>query len=436
MRAVEVITKKRSGRELTEPEIRFLIEGYTKGEIPDYQMSAWAMAVFFQGMSFPETGFLTRAMIDSGDVLHLEGVPGPLVDKHSTGGVGDKVSLILAPLAAACGLRVPMMSGRALGHTGGTLDKLESIPGFSTALSQEKIRQGLTGVGYIMTGQSAEVVPADRLLYALRDVTGTVESVPLITASILSKKFAEGAQALIFDVKAGRGAFMDTREKAQTLAVSLVETARSLGRKAVAVLTDMGQPLGRMTGNFLEVEEAVLCLRGQGPDDLMALTYCQVAWMLVAGGLAQSVAEGEALARRRLEDGSALARWERSVAFQGGDVALLSRQIGVRRAPLSAQLASPEGGWHGGWDALECGLAATALGAGRNRKEDAVLPDVGLEFLAKRGDRLEKGAPVLRIWAESQAKLDETLLRLDKAWTLSATPPAPEPLVLGEVTAL
>ena len=436
MRAVEVITKKRSGQELTEAEIRFLIQGYTKGEIPDYQMSAWTMAVFFQGMSFAETGYLTRAMIDSGDVLHLDGVPGPLVDKHSTGGVGDKISLILAPLAAACGLRVPMMSGRALGHTGGTLDKLDSIPGFTTALSQERIREGLKSVGYIMTGQSKEVVPADRLLYALRDVTATVESVPLITASILSKKFAEGAEALIFDVKSGRGAFMDTPEKAQALATSLVETARSLGRKAVAVLTDMGQPLGRMTGNFLEVEESILCLRGQGPSDLMELTYRQTAWMLVAGGIVKTVAEGEALARRKLEDGSALKKWEESVAFQGGDVNKLNAQVGVRRSPFQGELKAPSTGWHGGWDALECGLAATALGAGRNKKEDAVLPEVGLEFLAKKGEKLSSGQGVLRVWADSQAKLTETLSRLEKAWTLLANPPAPEPLVLGEVTAL
>jgi len=436
LRAVEVITKKRSGLELSDEEIRFLIQGYVRGEIPDYQMSAWAMAVFFQGMSFAETGRLTRAMIESGDVLHLEGVPGPLVDKHSTGGVGDKISLILAPLAAACGLRVPMMSGRALGHTGGTLDKLDSIPGFKTALSQDKIREGLKSVGYIMTGQSAEVVPADRLLYALRDVTGTVESIPLITASILSKKFAEGAEALVFDVKAGRGAFMDTTEKGRALAVSLVETAKSLGRKAVAVLTDMSQPLGRMTGNFLEVEESILCLRNQGPADLMTLTYRQAAWMLVAGGLAATVAEGEALARKKLEDGSALQKWEESVAFQGGDVKALNAQLGVRRSSFSGELKASGSGWHAGWDALECGLAATSLGAGRNRKEDVVLPNVGLEFLAKKGDAVVQGQGILKVWADSEAKLRETLSRLEKAWTLAVTAPAPEPLVLGEVKAL
>ena len=436
MRAVEIITKKRSGQELSDEEIRFLIQGYVKGEIPDYQMSAWAMAVYFQGMGFPETGRLTRAMIDSGEVLDLDGVPGPLVDKHSTGGVGDKVSLILAPLAASCGLRVPMMSGRALGHTGGTLDKLDSIPGFRTTLAQDKIREGLRSVGYIMTGQSAEVVPADRLLYALRDVTGTVESIPLITASILSKKFAEGAQALVFDVKAGRGAFMETAEKGRALAVSLVETARSVGRKAVAVLTDMGQPLGRMTGNFLEVEESILCLRNQGPDDLMLLTYRLLAWMLVAGGLVRTVEEGEILARKKLEDGSALKKWEESVAFQGGDVKALNAQVGRRRSPFSGELKSPSTGWHGGWDALECGLAATALGAGRNKKEDCVLPDVGLEFLAKKGERVTKGQEILKVWADSELKLQETLLRLEKAWALSAGPLVPEPLMLGEVSAL
>jgi pyrimidine-nucleoside phosphorylase len=329
-----------------------------------------------------------------------------------------------------------MMSGRALGHTGGTLDKLESIPGFKTALTQDRIREGLKTVGYIMTGQSAEVVPADRLLYALCDVSGTVESIPLITASILSKKFAEGAEALVFDVKSGRGAFMDTVEKGRALAVSLVETARSLGRRAVAVLTDMGQPLGHMTGNFLEVEESVLCLRGKGPDDLMRLTFRQVAWMLVAGGLVATVAEGEALGRKKLLDGSALAKWEQSVAFQGGDVEALNRQIGVRRAPKSGVVRASGDGCHGGWDALECGLAATALGAGRNKKEDAVLPDVGLEFLVKKGEPVKKGQDLLRVWAESEAKRDETLSRLEKAWSLVAQSPATEPLVIDEVTAL
>ncbi len=436
MRAVEIITKKRSGAELTEAEIQFLIKGFVDGSVPDYQVSSWAMAVFFQGMTFTETGHLTRAMIASGGVLDLAGVPGPLVDKHSTGGVGDKISLILAPLAAACGLRVPMMSGRALGHTGGTLDKLESIPGFRTGLTQEEVRRGLHDIGYIMTGQSAEIVPADRLLYALRDVSGTVESVPLITASILSKKFAEGAEALIFDVKSGRGAFMDTLDKAKVLATSLVETARSLGRRAVAVLTDMGQPLGRMTGNFLEVEESVLCLRNQGPSDLMELTYRQTAWMLVAGGVAADVKAGEALARKHLENGDALERWEKSVAFQGGDVKTLNAQIGKRRAPFQREVAAPRAGWHGGWDALECGLTATALGAGRSTKEDKVSPDVGLEFLARYGDKLESGQGVVRIWADSQAKLDQALSRLSKAWTLADTAPAAQPLIQGEVVAL
>ncbi|MEI8093160.1 MAG: thymidine phosphorylase [Spirochaetales bacterium] len=441
MRAVELIMDKRSGVELNEAQIRFLVQGYTKGEIPDYQMSAWLMAVFFRGMTFRETGYLTRAMIDSGEVLPLEGIAGPLVDKHSTGGVGDKISLMLAPLAAACGLRVPMMSGRALGHTGGTLDKLDAIPGFSTRLNNEQIRRALLEVGYFMTGQSEAVVPADRLMYGLRDVTATVESVPLITASILSKKFAEGAQALLFDVKSGRGAFMKTTEEAQNLAESLVKTAQSLGRKAVALLTNMEQPLGRMTGNFLEVEEAVLFLRGEGyggkpADDLMSLTLRQVAWMLVAGGLVKSVEEGERLAKARLDDGSALKLWEKNVAFQGGDVAALNAQLGKRRAKFHAELRADQNGYHGGWDALTCGLAATALGAGRSTKADLVLPDVGLEFHKKQGDSVKNGEILLTVWADSEAKRDETLSRLSQAWSIVPQPPVAAPLLMGEVTAL
>jgi len=297
-------------------------------------------------------------------------------------------------------------------------------------------------VGYFMTGQSTAVVPADRLMYGLRDVTATVESIPLITASILSKKFAEGAEALLFDVKAGQGAFMKTPEAAQALAESLVKTAQSLGRKAVALLTRMDQPLGRMTGNFLEVEEAVLFLQGKGYEgrpiapDLLELTLRQVAWMLVAGGLCATVQEGEALARARLADGSALRKWEQNVAFQGGDVALLNSQLLRRRSPFRAEIRADRDGYHGGWDGLACGLAATSLGAGRSRKEDVVLPEVGLEFPLQKGEKVKKGDILLIVWADSEAKRDETLSRLAKAWTISAAPPAEDKLLLGEVTAL
>lgn len=320
MRPVELIVKKREGGSFTEAEIDFLVGGFTRGEIPDYQFSALLMAIVLKGMSPEETALLTRAMIRSGEVIDLAGVPGPLVDKHSTGGVGDKISLVLAPLAAACGLRVPMMSGRSLGHTGGTLDKLEAIPGFRTDLSRERFVQALEQVGFAMIGQSEAVVPADRKMYALRDVTGTVESIPLITASIMSKKFAEGAEALVFDVKCGSGAFMKSLEDARALAGSLVRTGAGLGRKVVAVLSDMDQPLGRKVGNFLEVEETIDCLKGRGPRDVMDLTHRLVAWMLVAGGVCPGVPEGEQVSRARLADGSAWKLFLKSVHFQGGDV--------------------------------------------------------------------------------------------------------------------
>ena len=285
MRAVDLIVKKRQGQSLSDEEISFLIGGYVAGDIPDYQMSSLAMAVFFKGMSAEETGYLTRAMIDSGDTIDLSAIRAPLVDKHSTGGVGDKVSLILAPLAAACGCTVPMMSGRALGHTGGTLDKLESIPGYRTDLSVERFTDLLKATGFAMTGQSEQIVPADRKLYALRDVTGTVESIPLITASIMSKKFAEGAQSLVFDVKCGSGAFMKTLDDARELAESLVRTGNSLGRRIRAVISDMEQPLGLMVGNFLEVREVAAVLQGGGPEDLIDLTIRLTAHMLILAGL-------------------------------------------------------------------------------------------------------------------------------------------------------
>jgi pyrimidine-nucleoside phosphorylase len=318
MRPVDLIVRKRDGGSFTPEEIDFLVGGFTRGEIPDYQFSSLLMAILWRGMSFEETAALTRAMIASGDVIDLSGLTGALVDKHSTGGVGDKVSLVLAPLAAACGVTVPMMSGRSLGHTGGTLDKLESIPGFRTDLSREAFLRCLDVAGFAMIGQSESVVPADRLMYALRDVTGTVESVPLITASIMSKKFAEGARALVFDVKTGSGAFMKSREDARTLARSLVRTGKALGRGVVAVITDMEQPLGLKVGNFPEVEESIDCLQGKGPRDLVELTLRLTAWMIVLGGVRTDLASAETLARARLADGSAWKRFVSNVELQGG----------------------------------------------------------------------------------------------------------------------
>jgi pyrimidine-nucleoside phosphorylase len=436
MRMTDLILKKRSGGSLTEEEIRFLISGYVSEEIPAYQVSAWLMSVFFQGMTFEETGYLTRAMIDSGKVFDLSSLEGPLVDKHSTGGVGDKVSLILAPLAAACGVQVPMMSGRALGHTGGTLDKLDSIPGYRSVISEDLFRQGLRDTGFAMTGQSKDVVPADRLMYALRDVTGTIESVPLITASIMSKKFAEGAQALVFDVKCGSGAFMKTPEQAEKLAISLVETGRSLGRKVVAVITNMDEPLGAKVGNFLEVEESLACLRGEGPDDLMEVTLRLTAWMVVAGGIVPTVEEALELCKARLADGSAMEKFLENVTFQGGDRDELLKRENKARPCCFLELEADEDGFIQSINSFTLGMAGIPLGVGRNKTEDAVEPLVGFELLKKKGDPVKKGDPMVRIWAESEYAMEGLGEKVKAAYKLGPDKPESKAMILKEIKAL
>jgi pyrimidine-nucleoside phosphorylase len=435
MRAVDLIVKKRDGDSLSREEIEFLVEGYVRGSVPDYQMAGLAMAVFFRGMSFEETGYLTRAMIASGDSIDLSAVPGPLVDKHSTGGVGDKVSLILAPLAAACGCVVPMMSGRALGHTGGTLDKLESIPGYRTDLSVERFREVLGRCGFAMTGQSERIVPADRLLYALRDVTGTVESIPLITASIMSKKFAEGAQALVFDVKCGSGAFMKSLADARALAVSLARTGASLGRKVRAVISDMDQPLGRMVGNFLEVRESAECLQGGGPEDLVRLTLRLTAHMLVLGGLAPDVTKAEALCRQRLADGSAWRRFLANVEAQGGRPEVLLDPDKAPRAPHLLPFRSPRSGYLVSFEAYRVGLASGLLGASRARKEDPVWPDVGVELVKSAGERVREGEELCLLHGRDSGSLEEARRLVETAVTVDDRPPPPRRLVLEEIDA-
>ncbi len=425
MRAVDLIVKKREGGAFSEEEIGFLVQGFVRGEIPDYQFSALLMAIFWRGMSFEETAGLTRAMIDSGEVLDLSGVSGPLVDKHSTGGVGDKVSLILAPLAAACGLKVPMMSGRSLGHTGGTLDKLESIPGYRTDLDRERFLQGLAEVGYAMIGQSESVVPADRKMYALRDVTGTVESIPLITASIMSKKFAEGAHALLFDVKTGSGAFMKSLEASRTLAHSLVRTGKNLGRGVAAVISDMDQPLGRKIGNFLEVEESVDCLNGKGPKDLTDLTIRQVGWMLRLGGLCGGVSEGEKLARVKLKDGSALKKFLSNVEFQGGDAECVLHTEKGPHARIVKAVVSKSRGYVARVDAYAVGVASVVLGAGRSRKEDSVLPGVGITLQKTQGDEVREGDELALIYGEDPRKVEEAIRLCGTAFTVSPEPNVP-----------
>jgi pyrimidine-nucleoside phosphorylase len=435
VRAVEVIEKKRDGGALTEAEIRSFVSGFVDGSVPDYQVSAFCMAVFFRGMSPEETGLLTRAMMDSGDTLDLSGIPGPLVDKHSTGGVGDKVSLILAPMAAACGARVPMMSGRGLGHTGGTLDKLESIDGYRVRLSVDEVRRALLDVGYVMMGQSESLVPADRKMYALRDVTGTVESVPLITASIMSKKLAEGAQSLVLDVKCGKGAFMRDLERARGLARSLVATGGSLGRPVVAVITDMNAPLGRAVGNFVEVKESIDCLRGGGPADLVGLTVRLGAWMLVQGGLEGSIASGERRCREALRDGSAWERFLRNVEIQGGDVEVCLHPERGPRAALTRAIRSDRSGTVRGLDARGIGVAALLLGAGRERAEDRVLPEAGIELLRAPGEEVRAGEELCLLHTDSEARADRAAPIALGAYELSLQGPAAGPggLVIEEI---
>ena len=434
LRTVDIIAAKRDGHALSEAQVSSFIKGYAEGTVPDYQAAAWCMATFLNGMTPEETGYLTRAMIDSGDIINLSALAGPFVDKHSTGGVGDKISLILAPLAAACGVKVPMMSGRALGHTGGTLDKLDSIPGYTTALSPERFAAGVGEVGFAMTGQSEKVVPADRKMYALRDVIAAVESIPLITASILSKKFAEGADALVMDVKCGSGAFMKTLNDARALAESLVRTGESLDRRVIAVLTDMSEPLGRKVGNFLEVEESLACLRGEGPSDVMEVTLRLTAWMVVAAGLEQDVARAQERCLKALADGSAMDKFRANVVFQGGSVAELDAMVGQARAKFFRDIPADSSGFVTGIDAYAVGTAGVALGVGRDTAADPVEPLAGIELFKKMGENVGKGETVMKLWAEDEARLDAAEARLQGAISIESSAALKnESLILEEI---
>jgi len=407
---------------------------YGSGKVPDYQMSAFLMAVLLNGMSGAELRTLTRSIIDSGRRLDFRGDGGPpAVDKHSTGGVGDKVSLILAPLLAEYGLRVPMMSGRGLGHTGGTVDKLESIPGFRTDLDLEEFQAVLADVGCAMIRQTTAIAPLDGRLYALRDVTATVPSIPLISASIISKKVAEGIEALVLDVKYGSGAFMRDPDQAVLLAETLVELAESEGVRTTALLTAMEQPLGQVVGNALEVREAVACLRGEGPADLREVTLAlaaECATSAVAGAPADEVrAELEAM----LDDGRALARFARLVERQGGDPGVIARPVVLPEAPLRITWESPADGFVTRADAYEIGIAAVELGAGRRRIEDEVDPAVGIELCVRQGESVQRGQPVAVIHARSADAAETATRRLRAAYGFEEAPPAEVPLVWRRV---
>jgi len=428
MHAVDYIRAKRDGRHLNDAQWHDLIDRYTRGDIPDYQMAAFLMAAFLNGMSDAEMVALTHAMLHSGLVLDLSDLPGRKVDKHSTGGVGDKVSIPLAPIVAACGVPVPMISGRGLGHTGGTLDKLESIPGFSTSLSIAEYRKQLAEIGLVMIGQTDDIAPADRKLYALRDVTSTVEFVPFIAASILSKKLAEGIDALVLDVKFGSGAFMQAEKDARFLAQTLVGVSERFGKPAVALLTDMDQPLGRAVGNWPEVAESIALLRGEAPEDLVEVTMALAAEMIVAGGKAASLLEGTAKAQEAIHSGAAWERFRAMVRAQGGDVAVVDDPNGRTSEAITADVHAPAdaAGYVSRIDALGVGRAMISLGAGRRTKEDAVDPLAGCLLIKRQGDVVAPGDVLARVTASTEERMEEAMASLAAAWTYGAHPSRPD----------
>lgn len=436
MRAVDIIIKKRDRGELTREEINFFVEGFTRGDIPDYQVSAWAMAVLLNGMTDQETTDLTLAMAHSGELLDLTGVVPITVDKHSTGGVGDKTTLVVEPLVAACGLAVGKMSGRGLGFSGGTLDKLDSIPGFRSDLSQEEFIRQLGSEGLVLAGQSADLAPADGKLYALRDVTGTVQSIPLIASSIMSKKIAAGAQAIVLDVKVGLGAFMRSLDEARTLARLMVSIARLSGRTATALLSDMNQPLGHAVGNALEVREAIETLRGGGPEDFIEHCLVVASHLLVLGHKAAALDEARQMATHALADGRA---WQKLLALtraQGGDIRVLEHPERLPQAPLIEVVAAPRSGYLVEINAREVGETSVELGAGRARKEDAIDYSVGIVVHHKVGDWVAQGQPLFTLHANDRAKMEAARARLLEAHQWSAAPVEALPLFYDVITSV
>ncbi len=430
MNFLPLIESKRDGNPLSPAQIKQIVDAYSAGQIPDYQMAAFLMAVFFRGLNSAETRALTLAMRDSGDVLKFPDDPRPLVDKHSTGGVGDKVSLPLAPLLACLGFRVPMISGRGLGITGGTLDKLESIPGFTTQLSAERLVAQTQAIGVAMGGQTANMVPADKLLYALRDVTATVPSLPLITASILSKKLAEGLHALIMDVKFGAAAFMQTREQARELALAIVTLANECGMKTRALLTDMNTPLGRSAGNWLEVKEAVACLEGRGPADLQELVLECAASLLVQTGQVSDLEKARVHATACLASGAPRKKWDELLVAQGADLDTFSHKLALdHTAPVVMELKASREGFVTRCDARIIGEIVRDLGGGRLTKETIINHDVGLDQLAKLGEAMGRTSVLARVHTATQPQATAACERLKSAFEISEAPPAPRPLI-------
>ena len=433
MRAVDVIRKKRDGGTLDRAEIEFFVAGVTAGSLPDYQAAALLMAILLRGMSTEETAVLTDAMVRSGVRMEYAGVEAVPVDKHSTGGVGDKTSLILAPLAAACGAYVPMMSGRGLGHTGGTLDKLEAIPGFRTRLSLDELRAALAAVGCALIGQTDDIAPADRKLYALRDVTGTVESIPLICASIMSKKIAEGIGGLVLDVKTGVGAFMKTPEDSRALAKALVAIGRASSVRTEALITSMDVPLGRMVGNSLEVVEAIETLKGRGPADLEQLSVLLAARMLIVAGMERNESAAEARVRAALTTGAGLEKFRRIIEHQGGDSGVIDDYGRLPSAPDREAITAPRSGYVTALHAEAIGRAAVALGAGRATMDDVIDPGVGIEVLTPAGTRVRDGEPVLMVHHRRGHGLADARTLLESAIEIGDEAPPPGRLVVDRL---
>ncbi|MGF1667175.1 MAG: thymidine phosphorylase [Acidimicrobiia bacterium] len=431
--AVELIERKRDNGRLTDDEISWLIGAYTAGSVADYQMASMAMAVFLNGLDPEELAAWTRAMLHSGEVLDFSSIQAPKVDKHSTGGVGDKVSIPLGPMVAACGVAIPMMSGRGLGHTGGTLDKLESIPGFRTALDPSEFHRVLERCGLVLAGQSETLVPADRKLYALRDATGTVPSIPLISSSIMSKKLAEGLDALVLDVKFGRGAFMQDIDRSRELAETMVGIGNANGVRTVALLTAMDAPLGVEVGNASEIRESIEVLRGGGPADLVEVTMALGVEMLLLAGVADDQTDARARLGQVVSSGAAMDVFARVIEAQGGDPAVLENPSMLPSAPRTEPIVAKQSGFVAACDARSVGVAAMRLGAGRERKEDTIDPGVGIRVMAKPGDRIESGDVLGYLDYRHTARLQEALRVVAGAWTVSEEPPEPIPLVAERI---
>jgi len=429
MRAVDLIRKKRDAGEHSREEINFLVSGFTRGEIPDYQMSAWLMATWIRGLSRAEIAALTEAMLHSGEMVSFPELPGKKVDKHSTGGVGDKTSLILAPIVAAGGLNVPMISGRGLGHTGGTLDKLESIPGFNTVLSLTDFRLVLRECGMALIGQTAEIAPADKKIYALRDVTSTVENVGLICASIMSKKLAEGIDALVLDVKTGSGAFMQREEDSVLLAELMVETGQLMGKKTVALITDMDQPLGRFAGHSHEVIESLEVLKSRGAADLRELSIELSAWMFYLGERTKSLDEGRLLAQKLLASGEALKKFRQGVSLQGGDARVVDDYAILPQAENRTEVKSTARGFLAATNCMEFGVALAMLGGGREQKEDKIDPGVGLEFHKRIGDCVAVGDTLVTIHYNADSKLAEAKQLIAESFRIADQQPPAKKLI-------